>query len=310
MKLKQLEYLVKIVECGSITQAAQQLYISQPSLTKAVSSLESEYGIQLLIRKPRGVELTPQGRDFVHHARGILASVKSLETDFTESAVPRARLFVASQQLEFIYDKFLETYANNKDRNLCFNLTESDRNEVVRHVLDGKADVCFAIRSSVDEKDILWNSESKKLDVSVIDKGGVFIAVGPKSPLWKQKSVGIDELEHCTQAALDMEDHAKQVLWTYKTFNNDRLIFFNSVSACEHFLMNTDGYAYISPWTGGCFKASGIHIIPVEYQAFNELIWIKRVGEPLSETEAFFLDCVYRHLGKTTPAEIQEILNK
>ena len=40
MKMKQLEYLIKIAECGSISKAAQELYISQPSLTKAISSLE------------------------------------------------------------------------------------------------------------------------------------------------------------------------------------------------------------------------------------------------------------------------------
>ena len=43
MKMKQLEYLIKIAECGSISKAAQELYISQPSLTKAISSLEDEW---------------------------------------------------------------------------------------------------------------------------------------------------------------------------------------------------------------------------------------------------------------------------
>ena len=50
VKLKQLEYLLKIVECGSITKAARELYISQPSLTKSIVSLEEEYRIQILIR--------------------------------------------------------------------------------------------------------------------------------------------------------------------------------------------------------------------------------------------------------------------
>ncbi|MBQ5699651.1 MAG: LysR family transcriptional regulator, partial [Lachnospiraceae bacterium] len=50
MQIKQLEYLVKIVENGSISKAAEQLYITQPNLTKAVSSLEKEYGIRLFNR--------------------------------------------------------------------------------------------------------------------------------------------------------------------------------------------------------------------------------------------------------------------
>ena len=69
MKMKQLEYLIKIAECGSISKAAQELYISQPSLTKAISSLEEEFHVQLLLRKPRGVELTIEGKSFLHYAR-------------------------------------------------------------------------------------------------------------------------------------------------------------------------------------------------------------------------------------------------
>ena len=54
LQIKQLEYLVKIVENGSISKAAEQLYITQPNLTKAVGSLEKEYGIRLFNRKARG----------------------------------------------------------------------------------------------------------------------------------------------------------------------------------------------------------------------------------------------------------------
>ena len=69
MRIEQLQYLVKIVECGSITQAAKQLYLSQPSLTKAIQQLEAEYGVQLLRRTSQGIELTAEGRKFVFRAR-------------------------------------------------------------------------------------------------------------------------------------------------------------------------------------------------------------------------------------------------
>ena len=74
MNVKQLEYLMKIVECGSITHAAQQLGISQPSLTKAMLNLEGEYNIRIFDRHARGVQLTSGGREFVHYARGVLSA--------------------------------------------------------------------------------------------------------------------------------------------------------------------------------------------------------------------------------------------
>lgn len=62
MKMKQLEYLLKIAECGSITKASEQLFVSQPTLTKAVMNLEEEYGVQLLVRKTRGCFRDPKIR--------------------------------------------------------------------------------------------------------------------------------------------------------------------------------------------------------------------------------------------------------
>ena len=50
MTIQQLKYIIKIVECGSITEAARQMYISQPSLSAALKELESEFGIELFYR--------------------------------------------------------------------------------------------------------------------------------------------------------------------------------------------------------------------------------------------------------------------
>ncbi|MBQ2403895.1 MAG: LysR family transcriptional regulator, partial [Lachnospiraceae bacterium] len=82
MQIKQLEYLVKIVENGSISKAAEQLYITQPNLTKAVSSLEKEYGIRLFNRRARGVELTAEGKEFMRYARKVIAAADALDSNF------------------------------------------------------------------------------------------------------------------------------------------------------------------------------------------------------------------------------------
>ena len=72
MRLYQLEYFLKIVECGSITKAAQELYLSQPSLTKAIAGLESEYNIKLFSRTAKGISLTTDGLEFLEYARNIV----------------------------------------------------------------------------------------------------------------------------------------------------------------------------------------------------------------------------------------------
>jgi LysR family hca operon transcriptional activator len=76
MELRHLRYFVAVAEAGNLTVAAQQmLHTSQPSLSRQIRDLEDEVGAQLLTRRARGIELTPAGRAFLDHARGVLSQV-------------------------------------------------------------------------------------------------------------------------------------------------------------------------------------------------------------------------------------------
>ena len=72
MNLKRLKYFVKIVDIGSLTQAAEVLYIAQPALSQQVANLEAELDQQLLIRTKRGVTPTEAGKVLYAHAKAIL----------------------------------------------------------------------------------------------------------------------------------------------------------------------------------------------------------------------------------------------
>ena len=71
MELRHLRYLVAVAELGSISRAAQKLFIAQPPLSLQIKQLEDEVGTPLLIRYPRGVRLSPAGATFLAEARDI-----------------------------------------------------------------------------------------------------------------------------------------------------------------------------------------------------------------------------------------------
>ena len=73
MNLRQLEYFVAIAEQGSLTHAAERLFVSQPSLSQQIRGLEAELGGALLERLPRGVRLTTAGQELLGEARATLA---------------------------------------------------------------------------------------------------------------------------------------------------------------------------------------------------------------------------------------------
>lgn len=300
MQLRQLEYIIKIAESGSITQAAEQLFISQPSLTKSILQLEHEYGIQIFVRKPRGIELTDDGKEFIHYAKAVLTAANGLNERFLhpQTSAQASHLLIAAQQLDFIYQILLSVYEQNKEKNLHYSLTETDRNSVIQQVLNGQADLGILVRSSADSKTFLWHTEAKKLDIEVLAHAATYACVGPKSCFYERDSITTSEAEHCTSLVLDMGPHAIQNRYfsmTHTHFNLKRLIFFNTVSACEHFLLETDALLFVAKWTMHCFKNPAIHFFPVipektmSIAPSTELLLIRRAGEPISPTEQQFI---------------------
>ncbi|GAA2785704.1 LysR family transcriptional regulator [Kitasatospora paracochleata] len=77
--LRQLEYLVTVVDCGSFTRAAELLHVTQPALSHQIRALERTVGGPLLERLPRGIRLTPMGRAALPHARAALADAERLQ---------------------------------------------------------------------------------------------------------------------------------------------------------------------------------------------------------------------------------------
>ena len=81
--LRQIQYFIAVAEQGSITRAAQNLSISQSSITEALKELENDLGVVLFERHPRGLSITHNGHQFLRHATKILATVSDARTSFS-----------------------------------------------------------------------------------------------------------------------------------------------------------------------------------------------------------------------------------
>ena len=82
--LRQLEYLVTAIDCGSIARAAERLNVSQPTISVAISKLEDQIGSQLLLRHhSQGVSATASAENILHSARSLLAHATDLQRQAT-----------------------------------------------------------------------------------------------------------------------------------------------------------------------------------------------------------------------------------
>ena len=145
MNLKQLEAFVCVAEVKNFSQAAKKLYLTQPTVSAHVHSLEKELGARLFIRTTKDVELSPSGELLYDNARKMLQLEKNILRDFTRTDTPGVQKITVGAStvpgqyiLPQILSLFSRTYPGNQ-----LELMEADSLEVVRMVLDGKVEIGF-----------------------------------------------------------------------------------------------------------------------------------------------------------------------
>ena len=83
MTLIQLKYIVVVADAGSVSRAAREMYVSQPSMTTLIHRLEQEYGIKVFTRTRKGMEITADGREFLDYAGRIVSMADAMDRRYT-----------------------------------------------------------------------------------------------------------------------------------------------------------------------------------------------------------------------------------
>ncbi len=152
MNLKQLEAFVCVAEGKSFSAAAKKLYLTQPTVSAHISSLEKELGVRLFVRTTKEVELSSEGELLYDNARRMLQLEKNILRDFTQKDSKAANKIIVGAStvpgqyiLPQILSLFSRTYPGNQ-----LELKEADSMEVVRMVQDGQVEIGFTGTTASD----------------------------------------------------------------------------------------------------------------------------------------------------------------
>jgi DNA-binding transcriptional LysR family regulator len=163
--IRQLQFFVAVAEQGSVSRAAQNLSISQSSVTEAIKELERDLGVELFERHPRGLNITHRGHQFLRHATKILADVSDARRAFTgapETVGGRLQLGVTSLVAGYVLSDLLARYRRAYP-GVEVSAIE-DNGDYLEHLLvGGKLDVAVMVTSNLRDRMAL---QSEILDVS------------------------------------------------------------------------------------------------------------------------------------------------
>ena len=154
MNLNQLKYFYAVCIYGSLSVASECLYISQPSLSSSIKSLEKEFGVSLFNRRYKGMELTTEGKRLFEMCKDILSRTEQLEDIMKDLGNERNKLrlgvppMIGSIILPYIYRDFCQLHPD-----ITLEIVEDGRSSLLDKLSENYLDMIFLLHNnSLDEK--------------------------------------------------------------------------------------------------------------------------------------------------------------
>ena len=198
MRLEQLQYVVEIAKCRSMSKAAKQLFLSQPALSTAISNLETELGFAVFQRSFQGVALTEKGERLYKIASRVtqqLEMVRTISRDTEKTpAVNIAAVPAACNSL--IID--LIHHLRRENPNAIINIQELRPIRVLQAIEDRTADICIGIYDPSIREDILKRVEMNDLQMEEVFHDTMCVYLSSGHPLAGKNVIYRHELENDT----------------------------------------------------------------------------------------------------------------
>lgn len=194
MTIRHLQIFIAVADTGKMRQAAEQLYISQPSVSQAIRELEEHYDVKLFERLNQRIYITESGKKLLSYARHIVASVEECEQMMKANRVhPLLRIGSSVSVGTAMIEGFLKDFAridSTADVRVSVNNTATIEADVLANRLD------LAI--------VEGNVESDELEKIVVGEDELYLVVGSTHPFYRHPKITVEMLDG--QALISRED--------------------------------------------------------------------------------------------------------
>lgn len=263
-----LRYAVAVAKAGSLNKAAEELFIAQPNLSRAIKELEKELDVTIFDRTSKGIRLTEDGKKLVAYGKKIIKQIDDVEAEFRAKKGKR-RLFSASVPRACYIAKAFADFSNGLsafDRCAAV-LKECDNRSVVDAVVERESKIGIIRYAENLDKQIKEMLESKKLSHELVAEFGLSVVASAKGVLGDKKSVTVDELKRLVEVAYNEPYALNAVSAVDETseYESDKIIFVDDRGTKFDLLAaNTDTYSWVSPVPSETLERYGLVRLKVD----------------------------------------------
>ncbi len=196
MNIVHLKYAVEIAKTQSISKAAENLYMGQPNLSRAIRELEESLGIVIFNRTTKGISITPDGEEFLQYAKRIIAQVDEMEELYTNGKQNRKRFSVSCPRASYIGAAFTDFAASlDTDGPADIYYKETNSMRTITNVV--KEEFNLGIVRYQESFDRYFKNQftEKKLVSQTIAEFSYCLLMNREHPLAGREEIGLEELE-------------------------------------------------------------------------------------------------------------------
>ena len=298
MTLQQLRYVVMVAETGTITEAANKLYISQPSLTNAIHELEKEMNLVIFHRTNKGISLSKEGNDFLGYARQVLEQASILEDHYKGNKGGKKQFCVSTQHYSFAVNAFVDLIKQYGQEEYDFSLRETQTYEIIEDVAKMRSEIGLLFLNDFNEAVLRKLLKSHDLEFHPLFTARPHVFISSRHPLAKKEVITNEELEEYPYLSFEQGEHnsfyfSEEIFSASERKKNirvrDRATLFN-------LLIGLNGYTVCSGVIDKKLNGKNIIAVPLADEGDMRIGYIKHRKGMTSRLGATYLEAIRKYL--------------
>ena len=302
MNIQQLRYVVAIANSGTFREAAEKMYVSQPSLSISVRDLEKELGFKIFRRTSSGTFLTRRGMEFYEKAQELVKGFDVFQNQYANPEEEKDEFSIASQHYDFLpptITAFSQQYPDYKN----FRIFESTTVQILDEVAQGHSEIGIIYLNNQNQKGIMQRVEKLELEVIELIPFQTHIYLREGHPLAKKKELVMDDLVDLPTVRFTQEKD--EYLYYSENFvdtsASSQMFNVTDRATLNGILERTNAYA-----TGSGFldsdSVNGITVIPLNDNLNNRMVYVKREEVDLSQAGTLFVEVMQEYFDQKRKA--------
>ncbi len=288
-------YALEVEKTASITQAADNLFMTQPTLSKAIKDLENSLGFSIFRRTSKGVVPTQKGREFLEHARKIVAQIEKMELSLQSRDSVNQVFSLSIPRASYISQaaaKFLCSFDNSREMEL--DILETSSLNVIEKVASGNF-VLGIIRCHVEDEDyFLKNLAEKGLQYENLWQSHYVALMSQNHPLVPQPKLTAEDFAPYIEIAFG-DDHVPYVRVSSRgratdTLNNKRILVYDRAMQFDLLRANALAYMWTSPLPGQLLEQNDLVQRKIKNSCEFKDLLISRSGYRYSRLDRAFIN--------------------